>query len=387
MRYSIRNSPPLKRFSSSVYDAERFLKSFAACDVNSRNSMFDEGISSGVLSSHHLKEALSNMEGGTICALKLRKMAMTRKDKVLNNSLRDFLQVAFSHDALEFRRVTFEESHGVMLERVAEKDSVLTKIRTLRELKRRLGNGRRCYALLHPQLPDDPVAFIHVALTQDLATGIQYLDRHCSAHDTPRCAMFYSVNSPHAALGGLDMASRIIKLAAADVARDFPSIDTFCTLSPMPGFTAWLAKVVSGDLSVEVPESLLRPLSERCSNDTSEVLRHVHSIVSTDHSWHKDMNTRKQFRPLLEWLGRSYLVDQKSQDMPYDPVARFHTRNGASIHRLNWIGNDSIIGMSRSAGLMVNYMYDLQKLESRARSFPQVHVHEDFWHTSGSGDA
>ena len=165
--------------TSSIFETARFLTDFKAS--GDANTLYDSGVSNNVLNAvtngNNLREALSGMDGGIVCAMKLRKMAMKRKDKALDKSLRDYLQVAFSRDSLKFKQVTFEESHGVMLERVAENDSVLTKIRTLRELKRRLGNGRRCYALLHPQLPDDPVAFIHVALTQDLAPGIQYLDR------------------------------------------------------------------------------------------------------------------------------------------------------------------------------------------------------------------
>jgi hypothetical protein len=67
-------------------------------------------------------------------------------------------------------------------------------------------------------------------------------------------------------------------------------------------------------------------------------------------------------------------------------VARFHLRNGASLHRLNFLGNDSLIGLSRSSGLMVNYMYDMQHLQERARSFPKVHIHDAFHHISGHGE-
>jgi malonyl-CoA decarboxylase len=44
-------------------------------------------------------------------------------------------------------------------------------------------------------------------------------------------------------------------------------------------------------------------------------------------------------------------------------VARFHLGNGASLERLNWMGDTSEQGMSRSAGIMANYVYRLGELE------------------------
>ena len=55
--------------------------------------------------------------------------------------------------------------------------------------------------------------------------------------------------------------------------------------------------------------------------------------------------------------------------MPLDPVARFHLRNGASLHNLTWMGNPSIAGISKSAGIMVNYIYDIPLIDDRAAIF------------------
>ena len=45
--------------------------------------------------------------------------------------------------------------------------------------------------------------------------------------------------------------------------------------------------------------------------------------------------------------------------MILDEVARFHLRNGAVLHRLNWGANDSTNFLDASAGMMVNYAYQL----------------------------
>ena len=48
---------------------------------------------------------------------------------------------------------------------------------------------------------------------------------------------------------------------------------------------------------------------------------------------------------------------------PLDPVARFHLGNGARVERLNWAADPSAKGIKQSHGLMVNYLYDLKRLD------------------------
>lgn len=55
----------------------------------------------------------------------------------------------------------------------------------------------------------------------------------------PQYAIFYSVNSPHPALSGLDLASSLIKRVCGDLAQKYPSIHTYSTLSPVPSFCHW----------------------------------------------------------------------------------------------------------------------------------------------------
>ena len=49
----------------------------------------------------------------------------------------------------------------------------------------------------------------------------------------------------------------------------------------------------------------------------------------------------------------------------------FHLRNGASVHRLNWLGDLSSKGMAQSCGLMVNYMYALDALELNHQAYAE----------------
>jgi malonyl-CoA decarboxylase len=57
-----------------------------------------------------------------------------------------------------------------------------------------------------------------------------------------------------------------------------------------------------------------------------------------------------------------------------DPVARFHLGNGARLERLNWLADTSKRGIKQSAGLMVNYLYDLATIEENHEAFAHRNV-------------
>ena len=353
----------------------------------------EEGLLNG--SSPKLLQELRESMHGTRLAMRLRDavLALKKQDsksgnsslideyKIINAKLLNFLSISFSSDNLQFGRVTFDECSGMMLEKVAEQDAVLTRVRTLRDLKKRLGEGRRCYSLMHPNLPNDPVAFIHVALTQELAPSLHYLDDHCKEGLVPSHAMFYSVNAPFSALGGLDLATRIIKLALGAVREEFPTIETFSTLSPVPGFMGWLNTTRKAPFPEEIEKKMLEIALEMGgekmrwepgSDDGDKALSFLSEVLS-EPSWAASSTMREHLNRPLHWLGSYYLMKQKqgggTKGLPYDPVARFHLRNGASLHRVNSLGNLSRVGLERSGGLMCNYLYSLPHLAERHQDF------------------
>ena len=66
---------------------------------------------------------------------------------------------------------------------------------------------------------------------------------------------------------------------------------------------------------------------------------------------------------VLKHLCARYLLEAKRGQQAYDRVAHFHLSNGAQIERINWAGDLSPAGVSQSAGIMVNYLYDLSRIE------------------------
>ena len=185
--------------------------------------------------------------------------------------------------------------------------------------------------------------FIEVALTRGMASRVQpLLDLESPVTDpaSANCAIFYSITNCQEGLRGVSFGNLLIKQVAEDLGREFPRLKTFATLSPIPGFRKWLGALAKEKADVRV--LLARLDSGRWFDD--------HAVAA-------DMQRQ------LVRLCAHYLVRAKQGRDPLDPVARFHLGNGARLERLNWLGDISEMGMRRSAGLMVNYVYRLDDVE------------------------
>ena len=243
--------------SSSSLSFKDVMTSYQSMDENSRGAFVLQKISttssSSSFSSSSLTSVLNNHKGGLSFAMALREDTLKLMEakppspslselKKVDSALKDWLSIALCVDNLTLRRIEFENASGDTLEKVVAGEAVHA-ILTLDELKRRLHNGRRCFGLFHASMPTTPLAFVHIALTPELAPSLTYLNSQ-SEVDEPTNAMFYSVNSPYASLTGLDMALRIIKSSTLEYIKlHHKSVKTFCTLSPVPGFNSWLNKL------------------------------------------------------------------------------------------------------------------------------------------------
>jgi len=247
----------------------------------------------------------------------------------------------FNRGFLVLQRIDWR-TPALVLEKLIKYEAV-HEIQGWPDLHRRLEGDRRCYAFFHPALPDEPVIFIEVALTRGMASRVQpLLDLESPVTDpaSANCAIFYSITNCQEGLRGVSFGNLLIKQVAEDLGREFPRLKTFATLSPIPGFRKWLGALAKEKADVRV--LLARLDSGRWFDD--------HAVAA-------DMQRQ------LVRLCAHYLVRAKQGRDPLDPVARFHLGNGARLERLNWLGDISEMGMRRSAGLMVNYVYRLDDVE------------------------
>jgi malonyl-CoA decarboxylase len=162
------------------------------------------------------------------------------------------------------------------------------------------------------------------------------------------CAMFYSITNCQEGLRGISFGNQLIKQVADDLKREFPHLRRFATLSPIPGFRRWLDSVL-----LAAPDKLL---VERLA----------------DPAWHLGEIPDALEKLLMRFCGY-YLLKAKHGLEPLDPVARFHLGNGAALERLNWMGDSSESGITRAAGMMVNYVYWLDEVEKNHERYFRDH--------------
>ena len=257
----------------------------------------------------------------------------------------------FNRGFLRLERIDWR-TPALILEKLIEYEAV-HEIAGWKDLHRRLASDRRCFAFFHPALPEEPLIFIEVALTERISTTVApLLDPDSPEVDPARadCAMFYSITNCQDGLRGISFGNLLIKQVVHELGREFPRLKTFATLSPVPGFRAWLAGIAR-DYAVSVPD--LARLDER--------------------DWFENAAVAERLRLPLMGLCAHYLTAVKKDDEPLDAVARFHLGNGARMEKLNWLADTSKPGMQRSAGIMVNYLYRLADVEKNHEAFVREH--------------
>jgi malonyl-CoA decarboxylase len=285
----------------------------------------------------------------------------------------DFLHLFsswFNPGFLQMRRVDWN-SPAKLLEKIIHHEAVHA-IDGWDDLRRRLQPDRRCFAFFHPQLPDEPLIFVEVALLPEMPAAIAPLiDKHSAPlpAERLRVAAFYSISNCEPGLRNVSLGNFLIKSVAEQLQRELPRIRSFCTLSPVPGFAAWL---LSGPDFAALPN-----LRRHAASDFEAAREHLLGLCDGDlaalqrAATHEHMD--KEATAALLTLCAAYLL-HLSPTPQGDPVARFHLDNGARLERLNPLGNLSAKGLKQSFGIMVNYLYDLDKVEASHEKFKQGEV-------------
>jgi malonyl-CoA decarboxylase len=245
-----------------------------------------------------------------------------------------------------------------ILEKIIRYEAV-HEIRDWGDLRNRVEpEDRRCYGFFHPQLVDEPLIFVEIALTKEIPEAVAPLldqSRNPIAASEATTAVFYSISNTQKGLGSVSFGNFLIKQVVEDLKRELPSLKTFVTLSPVPGFARWLERERKTDDSASL------------SPAAKDALRRLDAP-----DWHADPEIREQVRAVLLPAAAHYFLKAKdSKGRPLDPVARFHLGNGARLERLNFLGDLSPKGLKQSHGLMVNYLYALDEIEKNHEAFAE----------------
>lgn len=267
-----------------------------------------------------------------------------RNEPTLKRADLDFqhlLSSWFNRGFLVLRRISWETPANI-LEKIIAYEAVHA-INDWTELRARLEpEDRRCFAFFHPSMPDEPLVFVEVALTKGIPASIQSVlsqDRPSLSGDTADTAVFYSISNCQEGLRGISFGNSLIKQVAADLSAALPNLKTFVTLSPVPGFAKWV--------DAETNANAAHPAAEIDGDDAAEI-------------------------DLAAQLTSYYLTKIKRPDgLPMDPVARFHLGNGAELHAAQAGADLSENGRRQSYGVMVNYLYRLNKVEANHQAFAE----------------
>ena len=362
---------------SSLLLAERILAAYEALSEPQRIDFFNVLFDDYDIDIEQVKAAINNYEArpnahNLVCLTTVsepRRQELLRRINLSANGTRRLVKMrehllTAMRDHPQFKRIDTDFHHlfnawfnrgflvmepldwttpAHILEKIIAYEAV-HEIESWSELRRRLEPADRyCYGFFHPSMGDDPLVFVEVALTDFIPSSITEILHREDDTELPEnasCAIFYSISNCHRGLAGVSLGNFLIKQVATSMKQRFPQLKTFSTISPAPGFNKWLVAAAPQD----------------------EALAEIASEFGAD--------ADEKACAKLERVAAQYFLQEKDErGKPLDPVARFHLKNGAILERINILGNPSAKGIKDSLGTMVNYVYDLSKVE---------HNHENY---------
>lgn len=285
----------------------------------------------------------------------------------LETDLRKLLASWFDIGLLDLQEITWN-SPASLLEKLIAYEAVHA-IRSWEDLKNRLDSDRRCFAFFHYKMPGEPLIFVEVALANGIADNIQLLlDETQPSTDSHKAdtAVFYSISNAQAGLAGISFGNFLIKRVVDKLSAELGNVKHFVTLSPIPGFRAWLDPQLKTEGKKLLSAAEEKQLGSLVALDNNASLS-LYKLLETN--WAEDAKTATILQPILMRLCAHYLLEEKKNGRPLDPVAHFHLSNGSRMERLNWLADTSRKGMKHSAGMMVNYYYQLSKIEDNHEAY------------------
>ena len=301
--------------------------------------------------------------GGTVALVRMREQLIDVLDHrddltAVDDDFAHLFSSWFNRGFLVLRRIDWS-TPAIVLDKIIRYEAV-HEISDWEDLRRRIDPpDRRCYAFFHPALVDDPLIFVEVALTRDIPDAIAPIlspDREVMEPEKMRTAVFYSISNCQRGLAGVSFGNFLIKQVVEEICREMPKLSTFVTLSPVTNFTAWLARERAQENSAALSE-------------TDKVL----FAALDDPNWWRDEETAARLQdPLMRAAAWYFLRARGERGLPVDAVARFHLGNGARLERINWLADTSDKAIAQAHGLMVNYQYDLDDIETNHEAYAET---------------
>lgn len=320
-------------------------------------------------SRQELLRRINRAPGGTSAIIGMRQTLLEQlKAKptwaAIDADMHHLLSSWFNPGFLELHEITWK-SPAELLEKIIAHESVHA-IDGWDDLRRRLQPDRRCFAFFHRQLPNEPLIFVEVALVPAIARDVGVLlDKKTPVGEakTFKTAIFYSISNCQPGLRGVSLGNFLIKRVAQKLQADIPTLKVYSTLSPIPGLTRWLDEGASLE-GAKLSDAQLARLAQ------ARELLQLPGKTWRDRlksGWQPSDCSEPEKEALMR-LAAAYLI-HRSTVRGGDPVAHFHLTNGATLHQLNWAADLSRKGLQQYGGLMVNYLYEPDKVEAQHEAF------------------
>jgi malonyl-CoA decarboxylase len=325
----------------------------------------DEGEAAKLMSKaeprrQELLRRLNHAPGGTLALVRMREDMIGALDDSppLTALDADFVHLFaswFNRGFLVLRRIDWTTPANI-LEKIIRYEAVHA-IEGWDDLRRRLEpSDRSLYGFFHPALGDEPLIFVEVALTDAIPSAIAPLlarDRVELAPRNATTAVFYSISNAQRGLARVSFGNFLIKQVVEELKREWPRLTNFVTLSPVPGFAAWLRREAADEHAPTISAQARRALA-----------------LLEKPNWSTKIAAKEALERTLVPLAAHYFLNARTASgRIVDPVARFHLGNGARLERLNPFGDLSETALRQSHGLMVNYLYDLDHIEENHETF------------------
>lgn len=277
-----------------------------------------------------------------IVAMRVDLLRILKENPELARTDHDFVHLLrswFNRGFLVLKAIDWDTPARI-LDKIVAYEAV-HQINDLDDLRRRLyPPDRRCFAFFHPAMPDEPLIFVEVALTEAIAGSVTKLlseGRTPLEAEDAKVAVFYSISNCQKGLSGISFGNQLIKQVVAELSLVLPDLQQFVTLSPIPGLNRWLA-------------------TQKDNPDHG----HVAAAVLEQRAAPQDVRSM---------AARYLLLAKRDDGLPLDPVARFHLGNGAQVFEIHADADTSAKGLEQSSGAMVNYHYDLSQTQRRHEVF------------------
>ncbi len=304
-----------------------------------------------------LLRRLNLAPGGTAALVRMRAdlLGQVPNDPALVNVDAAFLHLFsswFNRGFLVLGRIDWTTPANI-LEKIIKYEAV-HEIKGWDDLRRRLEpDDRRCFAFFHPQLADDPLIFVEVALTDGIPKSVDALlsdSRQVLPREQMTAAVFYAISNCQKGLERVTFGNFLIKQVVKELKSSNALLSTFVTLSPIPGFRAWLS---------QMPEAgaLIAELETAKADGLLDADARISGLQVN----------------LCALVARYLLTAKDTRGRPLDSVARFHLSNGARLERVQFMADRSSRGWQQSFGAMVNYQYELADITVNHERYAQRH--------------